>query len=61
MTKPKPLTDQEADRVAADLIIEHAWLKGEVRRMRAVLEQLAEYSHDCDHDVIARRALAEQK
>lgn len=28
--------------------------------MRAVLEQLTEYSHDCDHDVIARRALAEQ-
>ena len=65
---PKPLTQQQAMHLAAQLVTEHTWLSGEVRRlfhqnhiMRDALQELAEYTSDCNHDVIARRALAEQK
>jgi hypothetical protein len=62
MTEPRrALTDQEAERVAADLIMEHAWLKKENRRLRAALEELSQYSGDCDHDMRARRALMPDK
>jgi hypothetical protein len=33
VTKPKPLTEQGAMDLAVALVTEHAWLKGEVRRL----------------------------
>lgn len=58
MTKYK-LTEQEALHLAAQLVSEHRRLFHENHIMRDALQQLAEYRHDCDHDVIAARALQE--
>lgn len=53
----RPLSDAEAGNLALDLLSDHARLQRENQRLRAALEELSEYSHDCNHDVIARRAL----
>lgn len=56
MTK-NTLTQEEATCLAMDLVTEHRRLFHENHIMRDALQQLAEYSGDCDHDVIAQRAL----
>lgn len=56
MTRHK-LTEQEALHLAAQLVSEHRRLFHENHIMRDALEEIAEYSPDCHHDVIAQRAL----
>lgn len=57
MTKPKPPQSPEASNLVHQVLADHARLSNENRRLREVLEELSEYSPDCDHDVIAQRAL----
>lgn len=60
MTRHK-LTQQEAVHLAAQLVSEHRRLFHENHIMRDALEEIAEYSPGCEHDVIAQRSLREMR